>query len=175
MIVLIFFVNHLLSSIPNYNFENEDFIVTQNTASQRIEWWTFVIEKQFSQLKSIIFGLGFGMPLIDFIGYQNISIREPHNSYITIFARTGVFGFLLYFLLMIKIFKVIYNLFLLLKKNKMENEIKYFYFIGIYILFIYSMGLADSVLSYSFYSIPLNIFIGIMISTYFKLAKNENK
>ena len=125
---IIFFVNHLLSTIPGYNFENEDFLTSQETANQRIEWWTFVFEKQFSQLKSIFFGLGFGKPLIDFVGYQNIPIREPHNSYITIFARIGFFGFIIYSILMLKIFKLIYNLFLFLKNKNMSEEIKYFFF-----------------------------------------------
>lgn len=169
-----FFYNHLASSFSGYESQSDMFDISQGTANQRIEWWSLVLNNQFSDFKKLLFGSNFGVPLIDFVGYQYISIREPHNSYITIFARSGLVGFILYSILNIKLIIIYINTLKHLNEHKFYFEKQILIFLGIYIMFIYSMGLADSVIAYSFYSIPMNIFFGIVLFIHINLNKSIN-
>ena len=94
--------------------------------------------------------------------------------YITVFARTGLFGLIIFILIHFRLLSIwIYSYKVSLKKEK-KKENKILIFLGIYILFIYLLGLTDSVLVASYYSIVFNIFWGVIISIYFKLKENEN-
>ena len=94
--------------------------------------------------------------------------------YLTVFARTGLFGLIIFILIHFRLLAIwIYSFKLSLKKEKRkENQI--LIFLGIYLLFIYIIGLTDSVLVANYHSIVFNIFWGIVISIYFKLKENEN-
>ncbi len=59
---------------------------------QRIGWWTELFFAWTSSVKTFMFGLGYGMPLIDYTLASGAVVREPHNSYISILARLGVIG-----------------------------------------------------------------------------------
>ena len=66
----------------------------------------------------------------EFIGEYRCS-THPHNTYLEIFAETGIFGFITIFVLLIYILK---NLIKLLLKNNKTNYISFFFFnIGIFI------------------------------------------
>ncbi len=41
---------------------------------------------------SLLLGLGYGVALTDFYGSSGAAVREPHNSYVTVVARTGIVG-----------------------------------------------------------------------------------
>jgi hypothetical protein len=49
---------------------------------------------------SLLLGLGYGVALTDFYGATGAAVREPHNSYITVVARTGIVGGVCWFLIM---------------------------------------------------------------------------
>ena len=59
---------------------------------QRIQWWTKIYNSMIGDPFSLLLGLGYGLPLTDFHGSTGAQVREPHNSYITVVARTGIIG-----------------------------------------------------------------------------------
>ncbi len=63
--------------------------------SLRTFWWLQIWRDVTSDTQKLLFGLGYGEPLVNFIG-DGIVVREPHNSYISIFARIGVVGLAAY-------------------------------------------------------------------------------
>ena len=171
---IFFFIDHLLTSLPGYQPTNEIFNTTSATAKFRYDSWKFVINTQLSDIKFLFFGQDYGAPLIYFTATGGIPVREPHNMYITVFARTGLFGLIIFILIHFRLLSIwIYSYKVSLKKEK-KKENKILIFLGIYILFIYLIGLTDSVLVASYYSIVFNIFWGFIISIYFKLKENEN-
>ncbi len=58
----------------------------------RLGWWIDIWRQVTSSLDNLLFGLGYGEPLVDFVNLSGSVVREPHNSYISIFARLGVVG-----------------------------------------------------------------------------------
>lgn len=58
----------------------------------RLQWFAEVYQSWSSSFQSIVFGLGYGEPLIDYVLAGGVIVREPHNSIITEIARLGVLG-----------------------------------------------------------------------------------
>ena len=59
---------------------------------QRLQWWTKIYNSMIGDPFSLLLGLGYGLPLTDFHSSTGAQVREPHNSYITVVARTGIIG-----------------------------------------------------------------------------------
>ena len=171
---IFFFVEHLASALPGYAGNDNEFIVSSGTAEKRLEFFSYVLQKQLSNLYLFLFGSGFGQPLVDFVATGGIIVREPHNMYLTIFARSGFIGFILFLLINLRLIKIwleTYN-FLKIKKNSLNYKL--LIFSGIYFLFIYVMGLTDSTLSNNYYSINFYILWGLVISLNNLCRLNEN-
>jgi hypothetical protein len=172
-----FFKSHLLSTIPTYEINNIDdfFVGTQSTVSWRIDKWTKTISNVMATFNTFLFGLPFGVPLTDFYNTQGMQTREPHNLYITIFARTGLIGSILFSILHFKIIRILYKAYIksLILKNKATNKLMILFMM--YVLFIFGGGgISSSILSATYHSTQFYLFVGIWISIYFKLLKDEN-
>ena len=172
-----FFKSHLLSTIPTFEINNIDdfFVGTQSTVSWRIDKWTMTISNVMATFNTFLFGLPFGVSLTDFYNTQGMQTREPHNLYITIFARTGLIGFILFSILHFKIIRILYKAYIksLILRNKATNKLMILF--TIYVLFIFGGGgISSSILSATYHSTQFYLFVGIWISIYFKLLKDEN-
>ena len=172
-----FFKSHLLSTIPTYEINNTDdfFVGTQSTISWRIDKWTMTISNVMATFNTFLFGLPYGVSLTDFYNTQGIQTREPHNLYITIFARTGLIGSILFLILHFKIIKILYKAYKksLIIKNQTINKLMILF--TIYALFIFGGGgISSSILSATYHSTQFYLFTGIWISIYLKILKDEN-
>jgi hypothetical protein len=161
---MFFFIDHLASSFPGYTGNDNEFIVSSGTAEKRLEFFSYVLLKQLSNLYLFFFGSGFGKPLVDFVATGGITVREPHNMYLTIFARSGFIGFLLFLIINLRLIKIWFETYNFLKNKKNSLNYQLLIFSGIYFLFIYVMGLTDSTLSNNYYSIIFYILWGMIIS-----------
>ena len=124
---------------------------------------------------SFLFGLPFGVPLTDFYNSEGILTREPHNLYITIFARTGLIGTILYIVFHIKIFKILYMTYKKSLHLEDKNMNKFIILFTIYVLFIFgSGGISSSNLTVTYHSTQFYLFAGICTSIYYKMLEDEN-
>lgn len=73
---------------------SEDFEGAAAGTSQRLNWFNTNIDRAMASDKVFLAGQGFGMLLTDFKAKN--PVREPHNSYLSVFARTGLIGFILW-------------------------------------------------------------------------------
>jgi hypothetical protein len=85
-----FMINHLLAIFGVYSEGAAGGAAHGNT--QRLHWWGEIWRNLTSDPLSLLFGLGYGLPLTDFVGVHGQIIREPHNSTIAAFGRIGVIG-----------------------------------------------------------------------------------
>lgn len=58
----------------------------------RLRWWRTIFERLLARPLDLVTGLGYGIPLTDMGTIAGTPVREPHNSYISILARTGLIG-----------------------------------------------------------------------------------
>jgi len=75
----------------------------EGTKQWRLAWWTVILEETCSG-PYFWTGRGFGVNLADAHGFQVLRVdtrplRSPHNSHMTVLARMGVPGFILWVLL----------------------------------------------------------------------------
>lgn len=89
-----FMLNHLLSTV---GIAGEGVAEPASGVSLRVGWWTGIWKQLGASYGAMLFGMGYGMPLVDFgyapIGAElTVTVREPHNSYISALARLGAVG-----------------------------------------------------------------------------------
>lgn len=91
----------------------------QGSRGWRLEWWQEIIE--YTVFGDYFWqGKGFGINLANEDGFQvkaEGKVRSPHNSHMTILARTGVPGFISWIVLNLSILFVIVRTSSMLKKN----------------------------------------------------------
>ena len=77
--------------------------------SMRIYWWTRIFNDVTSTWTTTFFGLGYGQPLINFIGMGGSVVREPHNTIVSVFGRLGLSGLIIYLWLTFSVLKLCVN------------------------------------------------------------------
>ncbi len=83
-----FVMNHIMA-IAGISGEGTEGAASGN--SLRTFWWGQIWREVSSNSQRLLFGLGYGEPLVNFqVG--DVIVREPHNSYISIGARIGAVG-----------------------------------------------------------------------------------
>lgn len=85
--------------------ETENYGGTQSTKTWRLDWWSHIVAYTFGG-PYFWTGKGFGINLADDDGfqvYEDGSLRSPHNGHLTVLARMGVPGFLLWVSLLLGI------------------------------------------------------------------------
>lgn len=168
---------HTLSTIPFFNFENEYqfFENTKSTIDWRLDAWSSTLENVNKNYSSIIFGLPFGSSLTNFVNIDGLITREPHNLYLTTYARNGLLGSFLTVLLHYKIIRVVYLSFIITKKKKLTKYNSFILFIIIYLIFIYvGGGIAASILSVTYFSSLFYIFAGFVFSIYYNISMQNS-
>jgi hypothetical protein len=87
-----FMVNHFLAIFGLGSDEYQGIAAAAEGVDQRLEWWTKIFNQMLADPFKLLLGLGYGIPLTDFAGNTGAIVREPHNSYISVLARTGLVG-----------------------------------------------------------------------------------
>ncbi len=122
---------------------------------QRLSWWTTLFEQSFETVPRFLVGRGMGMALTDFRDPTGTIVREPHNSYITIYLRFGLVGiisFLFFHILVIS--QVVRSL------GEFSLEIRTLFFIYVAMLF---NGLFQPVFEFSYFAVPIYFLCGIFM------------
>lgn len=77
--------------------------------SDRKAWYGEVWNKLQSSPSHILFGVGYGMPLIDFMSETGQPIRQPHNSSMNVFGRLGLLGLSIWVLFVVGLLKRLWH------------------------------------------------------------------
>ncbi len=77
--------------------------------SDRLLWWSNVIERTASTAPSFFFGMGLHTVLLDRSTGENTIIRYPHNSFVSVFGLEGIIGFTLYVAIILLAIKKIFK------------------------------------------------------------------
>ncbi len=128
----------------------------------RIVWWESVIHRTTDSLVGLLFGLGYGVPLIDFRGFQGVVVSEPHNTLVSVFGRAGLIGLGLFILVQVQILKIVYFAFKrasdsTIHKNNMILPIT------MLLLGTLTNSLGESPFVMPFYAVPYYFFAGCLM------------
>jgi hypothetical protein len=75
---------------------SEDLDASRSSTALRLVWARQAIERWRASASTIIIGEGFGRPLTDFVVPGGAVTRQPHNTHLTVLARLGLTGVLLW-------------------------------------------------------------------------------
>jgi O-Antigen ligase len=100
-----FLVAHFMAIFGVCDVALEGVCSAAEGVGQRLEWWNSIADRMLSDPFNLLLGLGYGVTLTDFYGSSGAAVREPHNSYITVIARTGIIGGVCWVLIMISLIR----------------------------------------------------------------------
>jgi O-Antigen ligase len=98
-----FLVAHFMAIFGVCDYALEGVCSAAEGVGQRLEWWDKIASRLLQDPFNLLLGLGYGVTLTDFYGASGAAVREPHNSYISIIARTGIIGGVCWVLLMLSL------------------------------------------------------------------------
>ena len=150
-----------------FGIENEIYSGAAGGVAQRLGWWYLIFVDLFSSASNLFLGLGYGIPLTDAVATG--IIREPHNSFISVFARQGLVLFAMWF-----IFHLVLGLtsIRVLKKSfKGHPEHKILFVCLMVTVSTYICGLVEPALELPPIAISTYIFIGLSLAMINRLKK----
>ncbi len=139
----------------------------------RFGWWQNIWYKLNANELSLFFGLGYGLPLVDFQITGNIAVREPHNSLMSIFGRMGLVGIIAFLWMHISLFWCwlrTYKSYGLDGNKQGRNRLL---LLLIFFILIIVLSLAQDAFEKPYNTIPYYFFWGVVLRMYYKqiLAK----
>lgn len=163
----VYLFSHLLSSFSIVT--SDTFAGAANGVYQRLDWLLLNWDRAINNVNVFLFGQGFGPLLTDFSATH--AVREPHNSYLSVFARTGLVGFILWMFFHVYINTKVYLL-LLSGKEKIRVTFSFRILLAVFMSMhaMYWFSLVEPGFETPNSTIPFYILLGIMI---FFIKKNN--
>jgi len=134
--------------------------------SQRNMWWMNVYEKWSHSLTTILFGVGYGFPLISFGLADGVAVREPHNSYLSIVARSGLVGLISWLFIHVSLIKVWKRMYLYYKKKGETDVAKFLIILMGYFVLVWLRSIVQDGFEKPFIAIPYYFFWGGILRMY---------
>ena len=130
---------------------------------QRIGWWWSIYRKMIRSPQKIVFGLGYGIPLTDFRGVGGALVREPHNSYISVIARLGVSGMLVWLLMQGALLYSWGRAYRLAGRMEWFEDRSNLLLLLIFNILVLNTAIGEDGFEKPFYAIPYYLFFGIIL------------
>ncbi len=102
---LSFFANHIAAIFGVSDGSDDAVTAAASGVDQRLDWWKALYEKVTADPVTLLTGLGFGFPLVPFANNAGIQVREPHNSLMSVFSRSGLIGLTAFFWMQLELFR----------------------------------------------------------------------
>jgi hypothetical protein len=164
-----FLMNHFLTIA---GVESEGLEGAAGGVPQRLEWWRNLYERWTSDVTTFLFGLGYGFPLVDFEDHQGITVREPHNSYISIMSRLGLLGIITFLWIHILLIKAWHNTYRACQRMNWQEAQKRLLILMIFFILVWVYAIGEDALEKPFVTIPYYFFWGIVLRVNWHLKYN---
>jgi hypothetical protein len=138
----------------------------------RLGWWKDIIfERLPKSTGSLIFGLGYGFPLVDFKGPDGEIVREPHNSYVSILARIGLVGLLLFISGPVLLVHSWWNAFKLCRRESYQIGQDRLFILMVYFVMIWIFSMGEAAFEAPYLTIPYYFFWGVFLHYHLHLKR----
>lgn len=129
----------------------------------RIGWWHHIYSEMSLSAYNEAFGLGYGMPLTDFRSPTGNLVREPHNSYISVWGRLGFTGAAAWLLMQITLYHAWWRSYRLTKKFGWIHAQNNLILLLIFMFFIILAALGEDAMEKPYGAIPYYLFFGVVL------------
>lgn len=155
-----FLTNHFLAIV---GFEAEGVEGAAKGVGLRIGWWQDIFYRMNQSWSTFIFGLGYGFPLVDFHNVIGSVVREPHNSYISIYARSGVVGILGFIFIHFLLLRTWMRTYRICTINKFKYGQDFLLLMLTYFLLVWVYAIGEDAFEKPFIIIPYYFFWGLVL------------
>ncbi len=139
---------------------------------QRLQWWSKIWADVTSGPTSLLFGLGYGIPLTDFRYVDDTLVREPHNSTVSMFARLGLVGILSYAAVHVALFRTWIEALIELTRRGDTLWRTNLIVIGAFIMFVWILTTGEDGLEKPFNAVPFYFFWGVILRVAYALRRS---
>jgi len=130
---------------------------------QRLGWWANIFERVTDSTENLLFGLGYGFPLIDFQAGQGQIAREPHNSYISILGRLGLFGVIFFAWGHVCLLRIWFRAYNLCRQTGHRLGQDRLFLLMVYFVMVLIFSLGEDAFEKPFLTIPYYFFWGVVL------------
>lgn len=132
-------------------------------SNMRLEWWGHLWRRLTSSEMSFFLGLGYGIPLTDFKIGNSVIVREPHNSFFSVFARIGLVGLMAFIWMHINLYRAWRGAYWRCVANEDRTGQNRFLLLLIYFVLILVFCVGEDALEKPFNAIPYYFFWGVVL------------
>jgi hypothetical protein len=130
---------------------------------QRERWWSHIYEQMRVSRTKMVLGLGFGMPLTNFGVGGTAPVREPHDSYVSVFARLGILGILLWVMMQAALYRAWWRGHKLCARMGWIRDQNNLMLIMLYGVSMLLLAIAEDAFEKPYMAIPYYLFFGVLI------------
>ena len=168
-----FLIEHFLAIFGYGSTTYEGVDAAAEGVGQRIEWWMRILGQLTDSAYTLLLGMGYGVPLTNFSGHEGVIVREPHNSYVTIFARTGIIGGIAWFWMMGILFLRWVRSFNIARAVGWREGENRFLILMVFFISCWVLALGEDGFEKPYNIIPFYFFWGIALRMSLQLERDE--
>lgn len=129
----------------------------------RMGWWRAIYARMARSPQKIVFGLGYGIPLTNFSPGNGVIVREPHNSYISVIARLGVSGMLIWLLMQGSLYLAWWRVYRLAGRMAWFEDRRNLLILIVFNVLLLNTAIGEDGFEKPFYAIPYYLFFGVIL------------
>ncbi len=128
----------------------------------RGEWYQEVWKRSGADTSRLFVGEGFGKPLIEFTDREGVTVRQPHNTHLTVLARLGLVGLVFWVLFHVCILR---RFFQALRQRRFLHEKLSRFILWLFVFYVLSMIVTSvqPLLDFSYGAIPFYFLMGVAL------------
>ncbi|MFB3917497.1 MAG: O-antigen ligase family protein [Terriglobales bacterium] len=137
----------------------------------RSAWWEHIWGKALSRPEYLLFGRGFGQPLTDFTVSGGVPVREPHNSFISVFARLGLLGIALWIWMHWELWRAWFKAYRSARLVRWVTAERFLILFSVFFILVAICALGEDAFEKPFNAVPYYFFWGVVIRIAAELAR----
>ena len=167
-----FYLDHFAaifgSSGERTGLENEAIEGAAGGVAQRLAWWEAIWVHVTASWQTSLFGLGYGESLVALAQdpYIDPNVREPHNSIISAFGRTGFIGVTAYVALHLSLTWTGIRTYFHYRRDGHAEAARFLYLLGAMFVVFWLASVGEDAFEKPFLAIPYYFFHGVILNMF---------
>lgn len=161
-----FFYNHFMSI---FGIEAAGIYGAAGGVYQRLGWWLELYKQWTADIWTWIYGLGFGIPLVNWGSSQGVPVREPHNSIVSVVARIGAMGIFAFGWMHISLLRIWKRTYKICNGMNWHQGKNLLLFLMVFFILVWVLSIGEDALEKPFWAIPYYFIWGYVLALYNQL------
>lgn len=125
-------------------------------------WWMRIASEMRESPKRMAFGLGYGIPLTDYAP-GGVQIREPHDSYISVWARLGAVGLVVWLMMQCTLYRAWWKSYQLCRRMHWIRDQQNLFLLLVFSVLSLVFATGEDAFEKPYVAIPYYLFFGVVL------------